>query len=690
MRPRSRLPVEADARSGGLLGTVLETVPALVVVLDCHGRILVFNRACRELSGYSREDVAERPIWELLIPPDERSLVRAHFTDLRAGNFPASFCNNWVARNGELCPIQWTNSAVVAESGDVSLVIGTGLDLRRELQAEAVAEALRASEARYASIISIAADAIISVDAEQRIVVFNKGAEEIFGWPASAMIGQRLEMLIPERFRSAHSEQHIPAFAAASIPARRMAERREIFGLRSNGEEFPAEASISKLNVGSHRLFTVVLRDVTARKRLEARRQFMAEVSTVLNSSLDYAITLRELARLTVARLADFCVVDGVSADSRIERIEAAHRDAARAELARRFRDLPLDRNRPHLAAEPLGTRRSSLIEALSPEDIAGLAQSSEHHTLLSELEPVSYIGVPLIAREQLLGSLVLVSSTRAYDADDLAVAEELAWRAAVAIDNARLYDEAQRAVVARDDVVGIVAHDLGNPISAIRIGSSLLLREFADEAVERPVRQHLHAIRASTEQMERLIANLLDLRRIESGRLTLERRQLSPVALLESVRPMFELLAGDRGIRFEIVAAKSAPALILADPDRLRQVLENLLGNAFKFTGSGGTVSLAVAGAGSDALFVVRDSGRGIEAAHIPHLFDRFWQAERSSRRSIGLGLSIVRGIVDAHGGRIRVESEPGRGAAFHFTIPIDGVAAASATDATDAAPVR
>jgi PAS domain S-box-containing protein len=676
---RADLSFAAATHSQIICEAVLKTVPALVTVLDAAGRIVRFNQACEQLTGYTEAEATGRCVWDFLIPAEQVADVHALFDSLAAGRFPSTYRNDWITKAGERCPIDWTNSAVISETGTVEFVIGTGIDLRRQLRLEALAEALRASDARHAGIVSLAADAIISIDAEQRIILFNEGAEEIFGWPAGEIMGQPLNVLIPERFRGVHHGTHIPGFAAPPVTARRTGERGEIFGLRRSGEGFPAEASISKQNVGGQEIYTVILRDVTEHRRLEAAQRFLLEAGLVLSSSLDYATTLRQVAHLAVQQLADFCIIDIVSAEGSTQRLEAAHRDPAHGELAQRFRELRIEHDGPHLAAAALHDRRSHLASAVTPEDLDALAQDATHRALLAALAPASYMAVPLLVRDALLGVLVLVSTARAYTEDDLGVAEELARRAALAIDDAHLYDEARSAIHARDEVVAIVAHDLGNPISAIRIGTSLLLGELGDVPADGAARRHLAAIRSSTEQMERLIANLLDLRRIDSGRLVVDRRPCSPASIVESLRPGFELLADERGIAFECVRGEAAPDEIYCDPDRLRQVLQNLVGNAFKFTRRGGTVSLTVAADGNDALFEVRDDGRGIETAQIPHLFDRFWQAERSGRRSIGLGLSIVKGIVDAHGGQIRVESQLRRGTSISISIPVRGSVAAS-----------
>ncbi|MEX1182024.1 MAG: PAS domain S-box protein [Gemmatimonadota bacterium] len=662
----------ADAVTvGAIWDRVVETVPALVVLLDARGRIVRFNQACELLTAYSEAEVIGAAPWEFLIPSEQIDAVRSVFQDLAAGNFPSTFRNDWIARSGERCPIEWVNSVVTDEGGGILCVIGTGRDLRRELATERLAAELLAAQARTSGIISAAADAIISVAADQRILMFNEAAEEIFGWTAEEIIGKPLGTLIPERFRSAHASIHVPGFAASPVAARRMGERREIFGLRKSGEEFPAEAAISKLSVCGDAVMTVILRDVTDRNRLESAQRFLVDAGLALCQSIDYETTLRRVASLAVRGLADLCIVDTVATDGRIERLEVAYADTAKADLARRLAQFPLDRTRPHLAAETLATG-TSVVAELTPEKLAATTQNAEHRALFEELRPASYMSAPLVARNQLLGAMVFLSSKKVYGAADLEVAEELARRAALAIDHARMYADAERATHARDEVMSIVAHDLRNPISAVRVGASLLGRELYRESGSATMQRYLEGIVAATDQMERLTTNLLDLHRIENGRLILDRRPCSPASIFDPLRPTFELLAAERDIAFQCSEGDGAGAVLLADRDRIGQVLENLLGNAFKFTPAGGTVSVSVAEDGDDLVFHVRDSGRGMDAGQLSRLFERFWQAEPGARRGLGLGLSISKAIVEAHGGRIWAESEPGRGTSFHFTIPL------------------
>jgi len=520
-------------------------------------------------------------------------------------------------------------------------------------------------------IFDIAADAIIALDEEQRILLFNQGAEAIFGYERDEIIGQPLDVLIPERFRRVHRDVHIPAFAAAPVRARHMAERGEIYGLRKDGTEFPAEASISKVEVDGRLVYTVVLRDVTERHNASARLQVLADAGRELAASLDYEATLRTIANLAVKSLADFCAMDIVQDDGGVARVAVAHRDPAAAGLAAALQRIPLDRSRPHPVWKVLDTGQTVLLDEVEPSLLEAIARDEEHLRLLREMSPRTVLAVPLAARGHMLGAMQFFSCTprRYRDAADVALAEDLGRRAALALDNARLYLEAQRAIAARDDVLSILSHDLGNPLSTIFIRSRVLLRTLPQELAS--AREQVEGIRTAAEEMDRLITNLLDLRRIEAGRLVLERRKHSAAALLERVRESFGVLAAEKSLSLEFHCCEPAPT-VHVDRDRVLQVLGNLVGNAIKFTPPGGRIDVRVAQDGSgEVRFEVQDTGPGIPPEQLPHLFDRFWQARRSGRRSVGLGLSIAKGIVEAHGGRIWVESEPGAGARFYFTLP-------------------
>jgi signal transduction histidine kinase len=265
--------------------------------------------------------------------------------------------------------------------------------------------------------------------------------------------------------------------------------------------------------------------------------------------------------------------------------------------------------------------------------------------------------------------TLAAIGSGRRFSERDLVLAEEVARRTAVAIDNAQLYARAQRATRARENTLAIVSHDLRNPLSSVLMALTLLLR--IPERRKPPVLvAELERIVRGANRMNRLIQDLLDTASIDAGHLSVEPSALDVTIevfeALEAVRP----LADGKSLRLDSDLPKDLP-LVFGDGPRLQQVFGNLLGNATKFTPTGGTITIGATRSGDVVTFSVADTGPGIAAAELPRLFDRFWQAPRTARLGTGLGLFIAQGIVEAHGGKLWVESELGVGSTFFFTLP-------------------
>ncbi|HET7565882.1 MAG TPA: ATP-binding protein [Gemmatimonadaceae bacterium] len=552
----------------------------------------------------------------------------------------------------------------------------------------------RPPDALAAAIIAISADAIISIDASHRIILFNQGAEHIFGYSPSEVLGRQLDMLIPEHFRGVH-DRDVERFGEGPVAARRMGERGEIVGRRKSGEVFPAEASISKIDADGQRIYTVVLRDISVRKRAEAERAqllerehaartaaeaaeqratFLADSGALLDRSLDYVTTLQSLADLVVPRLADVCIIDVVEDGGTVHRVASAAGETTLRETAQALHAFPRRADEPYLTREALESGRPVLVREVTPAGLAMVTQHPEHLRLLLALQPRSYMAVPLVTRGRTLGAMAFIVSRegRNYTSADMAFADALARRAALAIDNARLYGAAQRATSARDEILGVVSHDLRNPLSAILMCASALKESLPSS--DESIRYLLDTVEQSAEWMNRLIQDLLDIASIETGHLAIERKPEPVAPLLAQIEKLFAASAGDARISLVIDSAADVPP-VLADRERILQVLANLVANARRFTPAGGTIHVHAELDPADARFVrfsVRDTGCGILPEHLPHLFDRFWQARRGAKeRGTGLGLAISKGIVEAHGGTIGVESAPGTGSTFAFVIP-------------------
>jgi len=408
-----------------------------------------------------------------------------------------------------------------------------------------------------------------------------------------------------------------------------------------------------------------------ARAEAEGARQratFLAGASALLASSLEWEATLASVAKLAVPGIADWCAVEvpeTLSPDALP--VAVAHVDPAKVARALEWRRRwPPDPDAPAGPAAVIRSGQSELYEEIPDLMLVAVARDEEQLRIARELGMTSAMVVPLSARGRTLGAITFASaeSGRRYGPADLAMAEELGRRAGVAVDNARLWEAAQRAIRARDEVLAVVSHDLKNPLEAVLLSAALLLR-----SPESPrVRHYGEALQRSAARMDRLIRELLDLSRMEAGKFRIEVRPERLESIVEEALVVLAPLAAGKDIA---LGTECGPlgAEIPCDRERVLQVVSNLVGNALAFAPRGGHVTIRLALRERDAEVSVSDDGPGIPPGDLPHVFDRYWKSR--SRAGTGLGLAIARGIVDAHGGKIRVESRVGEGSTFTFTLP-------------------
>jgi len=402
-----------------------------------------------------------------------------------------------------------------------------------------------------------------------------------------------------------------------------------------------------------------------ALEHVEREQRFLAEAGEALASSLDYRDTLNTVAHLAAGTISDFCVVEIVGEDGRFVPIASEDVDDRQCEELCATVDSTLPQDAPAPILEAMQTNSVIVMPSIPAHD---------HHPFYHALHVIgaaSVIIAPMVARGRALGVILLASraSHRPYTDADKVLAEELSRRAAVAVDNARLYEQAQRALRARDEMLSVVAHDLRNPLNIVSMTAELL-EELIPE-MPRTIRSGIERIRRSTEQMNRLIQDLLDVSKIDAGRLHLELAPVDPAEVFKEAVYMLRPLVERQSLTLETRSDAGFPE-IDADRPRLLQAIGNLVGNAIKFTPAGGTVTMALECGESAVRFNVSDTGKGIAAENIPHLFDRFWQERPADARGIGLGLAIVKGIVDGHGGSVLVESTIGKGTTFTLQIPV------------------
>jgi len=439
---------------------------------------------------------------------------------------------------------------------------------------------------------------------------------------------------------------------------------REAGALQLSGRDY-AEANESLLLVGlrERSLADEAKRSAAELREVLEREHFLAEASAILGSSLHYASTVQKVVRLAVPRFADMCCVD-LLAGEQLERAAFAVRPGNSQSAHERDGGAAFETELRQAIRRVL----SSACAVSKPEARAPVELSGEPHGP----DPICcYVCLPLHARHQLIGVLTLVRTRRVFQSGELNLAEQLASRVSVAIDNARLYEEAERAVRMRDDVLAIVSHDLRTPLHSIAMGADMLidLAGSKDVTVGQLVRKPAEVIRRAGLHMRSLVDDLLELASIQAGGLVVERVSVDVRALVDDVCAMLESQVRAKRLRLEAHAPDECEAW--CDRERVVRALGNLLGNALKFTPEGGRITVDVRREEGGLRFAVSDSGPGIASEDLPKLFDAYWKANRTSRKGTGLGLYIARGIVEAHGGRIWVESTLGQGSTFAFTLP-------------------
>ncbi|HEY0606312.1 MAG TPA: GAF domain-containing protein [Herpetosiphonaceae bacterium] len=413
-----------------------------------------------------------------------------------------------------------------------------------------------------------------------------------------------------------------------------------------------------------------------ARQRAEdaqRRLAFLAEASQVLASSLDYQTTLAHVARLALPELADWSGMTLIEPDGTLGVITVAHVEAEKEALIHDYLSrYPLDSNAQTGIAQVIRSGRPELVTHLPPDQLDGLPLPPDQIEMLGRIGLGAYICVPLGTREQTLGALSFGASTsRSYTADDLALAEELGRRCAVAIQNARLYHEARQAIRLRDEFLTMASHELRTPLTAL-LGMSHLLEQRVDQVDGSGDRftRGIKIIARQATRLKRLIDQMFDLSRVEADHLDLNIQQfdLSPVVarVVEESRILLQ--------RHTIELEHPESLLIDGDEDRLEQVLQNLIYNAIKYSPDGGKISVSVVPHEQSVAIEIADPGIGIPEAAKEHVFKRFYRAGNSARRNIsglGVGLYIVREIIQRHGGTISFSSTEGAGTTFRISLP-------------------
>lgn len=622
--------------------------------------IVEWNTGCERLYGYAREEAIGRISHELL------ATIHSQPLDAIIG-----FLTNSGEWSGELRHRTRDGREVIVESRqqivDIdgrSLVLETNRDVTDRRAADA-------ARAQLAALVESCEDAIIGKDLVGTITSWNRAAEWMYGYTAREAIGQSIRLVIPEN-RWAEEDDVL-----ARISRGETVQHFETVRRRKDGTMIPVALTMSPIHDSRGAVVGIskIARDISAQKHASQRAAFLAEAGAVLAGSLEYLTTLKTVANLAVPAIADWCAVDVMTEDRKLERLAVAHIDPEKIELARTIRSQYEDPTSPYSPAAVVRTGTPAMVTEITDDMITAAAHGDvERVALIRSLGLKSYIIVPLTTRGRTFGALTLATaeSGRLYTPDDFRFAQDLAFRAALAVDNARAYHDAQSANRLKDEFLATLSHELRTPLNAI-LGYSRLVHSGLITG-----EKHAHALQAierNATALTQIVEDVLDVSRIISGKIRLN---IQPVDLpavvsyaVESITPAAEA----KQIRVQtIIDPRAAP--ISGDPDRLQQILWNLVSNAVKFTPRHGVVQIRLERVNSHVEIVVSDTGIGISPDFLPHIFERFRQEDSGSTREhggIGLGLAIVRHLVELHGGTIHAASDGrDKGTTFRVRLPV------------------
>ena len=599
--------------------------------------------------------------------------------------------------------------------------VGVFVDLFRKTRALAQINSAMAdeiidrqrAEERFRSVVESAPNAMVVVNKDGFITLVNPRAEALFGYERGELLDKPSDILVAAEYSliaGGHDLQNRAGFPS----------QRELVGRRKDGSEVAIEVGLSAIvsEEGQSTLASIV--DITERRQAEAalrianaelaaknaelqrqaeeralriraeaaqaeaeaareRSAFLAEASNALAASFDYEKTLQEVARLVLPRLGDCCVIDVVQDSGVLKPLVAAGDDLRIVERFIEHR-LRFPKRLDSESSSTGGLTKPVYHETLDRTALNELAESDEERRSIESLGFSSYMALPLCARGRTLGCLSLFGvRQRKLNGADISVAEELAQRAGLALDNSRLYSEAkdareaaEAANAAKDRFLAMLSHELRTPLSPV-LHSVTLIETEGEGKLNPDIREALRTIRRNVQLEARLIDDLLDLARIRNGKLQLHREPVDAHELLhrtvEICHP--EIIARKLRVEYDLAARD---ARLLADPARIQQIFWNLITNALKFSPGGATLYISTCNSSDNEIRIeFRDEGKGIAPEKLDRIFDAFEQADDARSSGLGLGLAICRALVSLHGGTIEARSAGfGLGASFLIGLPV------------------
>lgn len=646
-----------------LLAAIVMSSDDAIVSKTLEGIITSWNDSAVKLFGYSAEEAIGQHI-TFIIPPHLHKEEEEIIARLKQGKRIEHFETVRVTKDGSYIEVSLSISPVKDQQGKI---IGAAKVARDISQRRTLERKLQEADARYRQLFDSNLIGVFVSDFAGTFLDANDAFLNLIGYTREELLTetvQRDTLTLPEfRFLSQNAVKALQEVGSSDTYEKEY--------LHKSGRRIPVLIAVKRIGQTETCIGFVV--DITERKRVEEQQRFLAEVSKVLSSTLDYKETLTNIARLVVPQLADWFSVDLVDAEGRFELAEIEHQDPEKVQWVQAYREkFPIDPDAPTGLPAIVRTGKSELYPEITDDMVVAAARSEEELAIARLIGLRAAMSVPLVARGKIIGVASFVSALpgKTYDEQDLALAEEVGRRAGMALDNARLYQEIRQAYEQKDEFVSMASHELKTPVTSLKGFTFVLQRRLSKSGDEQSL-HYLSRMDAQLNKLSKLIRELLDISRIQTGKLEL---QQAPFDLDTFVKETVENVQAATTTHHLLVEGK-AQVYVFGDKDRLEQVLINLLTNAIKYSPQANNVVVYVARDEKCAIVRVQDFGIGIDEIYQQKIFERFYQVtdpEEKTYPGLGIGLYISKEIIERHNGRLEVHSRKGEGATFTIILPL------------------